>query len=160
MHLRRRRCAISTTNRGSQIGPTRFAVATHALVWMAQTGGVIPSASIAGQLKSHATFLRRVLSPLVQAGMVDAREGRDGGYFLGRPPEKITLAEVYRAVKAEGADPCPSGEPDVACDGVGKGIELALEEVMAETEEQVVAFLKGHTIADLVRRAEALDRAR
>jgi len=150
---------MTATTRGAQIGPARFGVAVRALVWMAQTGGVIPSAAIAGRLKSHATFLRRVMIPLVQAGIVEAREGRDGGYFLRRSAEQITLAEVYLAVKAEGADCSQRAETDVVCDEAGKGIEMVLQEVILQTEEQVIAVLQRHTIADLARRAEALSQA-
>ncbi len=80
-------------------------------------------------LHSHAVFVRRVLTQLVRANIVQAREGRDGGYRLVRPAEHITLAEVYQAVKL--ADPVE----DAACSSsVNAGVLTMLDEVGAEVE--------------------------
>jgi Rrf2 family protein len=42
-----------------------------------------------------------VLKLLAEAGLAEARAGRDGGYRLTRPPGQVTLLEVVEA--AEGA---------------------------------------------------------
>jgi Rrf2 family protein len=44
-------------------------------------------------------FLEVILNQLKQSGFVDARRGSDGGYFLIRPPRKITVGEVLRFVQ-------------------------------------------------------------
>lgn len=41
-------------------------------------------------------FLRSILNELRLAGIVVSQRGSVGGYRLGRPPESITLAEVFR----------------------------------------------------------------
>ena len=41
-------------------------------------------------------FLEQVLLSLKKAGFVDSKRGVDGGYFLARPPEAITIGEVVR----------------------------------------------------------------
>lgn len=143
---------MSAASLGGQIVPRRFAIALQALVLLARTDEVSPSASMACQLKSHATFLRRVMIPLVQAGIVAAREGRDGGYLLGRPAERITLAEVYAAVKSECTG--EGSETGGQC-GEGGPLNTALEEIMEDVEEQVIGALNRYTIADLVQRAKA-----
>jgi len=143
---------MSGTNRSGQVGPPRFAVAVHALVWLAQSERVQSSASIACQVNSHATFLRRVMNPLAQAGLVEAREGRDGGYCLKLPPERITLADVYSAVKLE---PAEAAEPP-ECDGKAEGLKLhlALNDIMNEVEQMTIETLKKHTIADMAAHAD------
>jgi Rrf2 family protein len=44
-------------------------------------------------------FLEHILLELKHARLVRARRGARGGYWLARPPEQITLADVFRAVE-------------------------------------------------------------
>lgn len=135
-----------------------FAIAVQALVVLAQSEGVCPSAAIAGELRSHAVFLRRVLAGLARARIVEAREGRDGGYRLARPAGEVTLAEVYRAVKASAPaelDPMDVWRTGSAC-ALGAGMGAAFGEVVAETEEAIIEALGRHTVAELAARAAEL----
>lgn len=43
-------------------------------------------------------FLENILAELRKAGIVASRRGTDGGYWLTRPAEQITIAEVVRAI--------------------------------------------------------------
>jgi Rrf2 family protein len=43
-------------------------------------------------------FLENILGDLRNAGIVESRRGVDGGYLLARPADKISLADVIRAV--------------------------------------------------------------
>ncbi len=44
-------------------------------------------------------FLENILSDLKRGGLVASQRGADGGYWLARPPEAITVADVIRAVE-------------------------------------------------------------
>ena len=44
-------------------------------------------------------FLENILGDLRHAGIVRSQRGVDGGYWLARPAEEITVAEVVRAVE-------------------------------------------------------------
>src|SRR6266487_6361533 len=44
-------------------------------------------------------FLEHILLELKHAGIVRARRGAKGGYWLARKPEEITIADVIRAVE-------------------------------------------------------------
>ncbi len=50
-------------------------------------------------------FLPQILAALVQAGLVDARAGRQGGYTLQRSPADISLLDVIRAVEPQDEEP-------------------------------------------------------
>lgn len=124
-----------------------FRVAVRGLVILAETGEICSSGAMARDLNAHAVFLRRIMAQLVQANIVLAREGRDGGYYLARPAENITLAEVYQAVKAveahdEAAWPLRENEP----------LQQALNEVAAEAEQSLLQVLSNHTIASMMKR--------
>lgn len=43
-------------------------------------------------------FLENILGDLRQAGLVRSQRGMEGGYWLAKPAEEISLAEVIRAV--------------------------------------------------------------
>jgi len=43
-------------------------------------------------------FLENILADLRNAGLVTSRRGADGGYWLAKPADAISLADVIRAV--------------------------------------------------------------
>lgn len=45
------------------------------------------------------SFLENILTQLRSAGLVRSQRGPEGGYWLARPPEEVTLAQVIRAVE-------------------------------------------------------------
>src|SRR5713226_10100732 len=109
-----------------------FPVAVQALVVIAETEGPCSSSMMAQDLKAHAVFVRRVLAQLVRANIVQAREGRDGGYRLARSADHITLAEVYQAVRV--ADVLE----DTACSsGVNARVQAVLDDIGAEAEQRL-----------------------
>ncbi|RKP51673.1 Rrf2 family transcriptional regulator [Cohnella endophytica] len=140
---------MGTSNKSGQFGPPRFTVAVHILVGLAQSDCFLSSAVIADQVNSHATFMRRVLATLAQSGLVEAREGRDGGYCLKVPAEQITLADVYSAVKCDGTEAMESGDAG-DCGGEGKRLDEKLADILTEAELHTLEYLKKHTIADFI----------
>ncbi len=125
-----------------------FPVAVQALVVIAETDKPCPSSAMAQGLKAHAVFVRRVLAHLVRANIVQAREGRDGGYRLARSADHITLAEVYQAVTV--AD---QHEEDTACSsGVNARVQTMLDEVGAEAEQRLLELLGRYTLASVLER--------
>ena len=82
-------------------GSSRFAVALHALCLLAHEGRALTSAVIAESVNTHPSLIRRLLRRLAKAGLVRTTDGGVGGTRLARPPSRITLAQVYRAVEGE-----------------------------------------------------------
>lgn len=140
---------MSNASRGVNIGPPRFKIAVHAVVWLAKSGGLLSSAMIASQVDSHATFMRRVLQSLTTSGIVESRGGREGGYLLRKPADEITLGEIYDAV---GAGTCTeAAETDGgACGEAGAQLDAALERILQEAEQRTIMFLRGYTIFDIM----------
>ncbi|PLR66904.1 MULTISPECIES: RrF2 family transcriptional regulator [Bacillaceae] len=125
-----------------------FGMALQALIILADYEGLCPSGKIAEKLESQSAFLRKILTHLVKAGLIQAKEGRDGGYSLVKDPGDITLAEVYDAMKAE---PFTKGflciESKECFDSTTR---TALFELRNEMESWIVDGLKQKTIADLL----------
>ncbi|WP_411675151.1 RrF2 family transcriptional regulator [Cohnella faecalis] len=74
------------------------------------------SEEIAANVCTNPARVRKVMSCLRKNGIVDTREGSGGGYKLCKPPERLTLADVYRALAAGSLAPswC-SGNPEGDC---------------------------------------------
>lgn len=124
-----------------------FRVAVQALVILAENDGDCPSAVMARELNAHAVFLRRVMTRMVQAHIVVAREGRNGGYRLARPVESITLAEVYHAARAAyQPEEAPKQVIGNAC------VQHMLDEVASEIEQSLLTTLERYSIASMMEK--------
>jgi Rrf2 family transcriptional regulator, iron-sulfur cluster assembly transcription factor len=78
--------------------------AVRAALCLAKRGGegqYVKIREVAQTMALPASYTPRVLRLLAEAGLAEARAGRDGGYRLTRPPAEVALLEVVEA--AEGA---------------------------------------------------------
>lgn len=141
---------MSNASRGVHIGPPRFKIAVHSIVWLAKSGSILSSASIADQVDSHATFMRRVMQALSAADIVESRGGREGGYILRKTADQITLGEIYNAVSTGSGEP----EVDVDCGEAGEQLDAELEKILIEAEQRTIDYLREYTIADVMSRVE------
>jgi Rrf2 family transcriptional regulator, iron-sulfur cluster assembly transcription factor len=64
-------------------------------------GGYVKIREVAATMALPASYTPQVLRLLAEAGLAEARAGRDGGYRLTRPPGEVALLEVVEA--AEGS---------------------------------------------------------
>ncbi|MGW6512927.1 RrF2 family transcriptional regulator [Streptomyces niveus] len=91
-------------------------------------------------------FLESVVGELRRAGLVRSQRGCEGGYWLGRPAEDITLLDVVRAVDGEVLT--LRGESPAGLDYPGPA--GALPGVWRQVEAQATALLGGRTLASLL----------
>ena len=89
------------------------------------------------------------------AGLVRSQRGREGGYWLARPPDEITIADVVRAV--EGPLAHVRGEPPESVHYAGPA--EALEHVWIAVRANLRAVVEHVTVADVASgRLPAQDR--
>lgn len=79
---------------------------------------------------------------LRQAGLVTAKEGRAGGYFLARKPARISVAEVVAVL----AGPVQLG----VCSGCPKAAVCGQKDIWGEVGQKVRKTIKGKTLKDLL----------
>src|SRR5437660_12787408 len=65
----------------------------------ASADGPVKGERIAQAQQIPLKFLENILGDLKHAGLVRSQRGAEGGYWLARPAEEITLADVIRAVE-------------------------------------------------------------
>jgi Rrf2 family protein len=90
-------------------------------------------------------FLENILLDLRQAGLVNSRRGPEGGYWLSRAPEEITVADVIRAADGPLASVRGEKPEDLRYQGSAEplaSVWIALRSSLREVLEQV-------TLADL-----------
>lgn len=127
-----------------------FSLAIQALVVMANHEGVCPSGELAEKLNSKSVLLRKILRHLVKTELIQAKEGRDGGYYLVKDPKDIKLSDVYDAMKSE---TFPKGFFDVKSkECFAPSTRESLFELRDEMESWVVDGLKQKTIRDLMKK--------
>jgi Rrf2 family protein len=63
--------------------------------------GLLSGNRIAEAMDIPPRFVAQVMGDLVQAGLVEARTGRRGGYRLARGPAQISILQVVEAVEPE-----------------------------------------------------------
>jgi len=90
-------------------------------------------------------FLENILLELKHAGLVQSQRGAEGGYWLARPPEEISLAEVIRAVEGPIAN-VRGQRPEQVEYG---GASTQLREVWIAVRANLRAVLEHVTLADV-----------
>ncbi len=63
-----------------------------------QLGERSTSAILAYGLEANPSFIRKLMVPLTRDGIIVSTLGRNGSIHLGRPPEEITLRDIYLSV--------------------------------------------------------------
>jgi Rrf2 family protein len=90
-------------------------------------------------------FLEHILLELKHARIIRTKRGVHGGYWLARPPEEITLADVIRAVEGPLANIQDSAPEDTSYPGPAE----PLREVWIAVRANLRAVLEKVTLADL-----------
>jgi Rrf2 family protein len=123
--------------------------ALRAVIELAVIGGDVPvkGERIAQAQKIPLKFLENILGDLRHAGVVRSQRGVEGGYWLARPADEITVADVIRAVEGPIANVRGVGPEQVEYAGSAE----RLREVWIAVRANLRAVLERVTIADLAR---------
>jgi Rrf2 family cysteine metabolism transcriptional repressor len=86
--------------------------------------------------------LEQIAMPLRDAGLIEAKEGRGGGYYLTKKPKKISVAEVVEVLEG----PVMLG----ACFNCPKAAGCGQKDVWTEVGDKVRQTIRNKTIKDLL----------
>ena len=122
-----------------------YAVRAGAELAAASGEGPVKGERIAQSQQIPLKFLENILLELKHAGLVQSQRGAEGGYWLARPAEEISLADVIRAV--EGPIANVRGErPELV---EYPGAAGPLREVWIAVRGNLRAVLEKVTLADV-----------
>lgn len=95
-------------------------------------------------------YLEQIFARLRRSGCIDSVRGPGGGYVLTRSLESISISDILGAV-GEGVDA-------TRCQGAGDchdGTRCMTHDLWSELSDQIDGFLRGISLASMVRRVDA-----
>lgn len=95
---------------------------------------------LANHMNISHTYLSKILTQLVKAGLIQSAAGVNGGYSLRKSKHEISFYDVIQAIEGSGAL--------FTCDMDEKN-ECHIEMVMKEAEEKMVSHLKEKRLIDI-----------
>jgi Rrf2 family protein len=136
---------------------TKYAL--NALVYLAKNVNTEPIliSEIAEKEHIPKKFLEAILLDLKNAGILNSKKGKGGGYYLLRPPEEVNLADVIRLFDgAIGLLPCVTHKYYERCDECQDENTCGIRDVFQEVRNQTVKILKDNSLQDLIDRESRL----
>jgi Rrf2 family protein len=108
-------------------------------------GGPVTADRLAAAQLIPAKFLEEILTQLKRSGLVRSQRGPAGGYWLARPADEITMADVIRAVDGPLANVRGQRPEDLDYAGTA----AALQQVWIALRASERAVLEEVTLAHL-----------
>ena len=140
---------------------TKYAI--NALVYLArqhQQGPVLIS-KIAKDQHIPQKFLEAILLDLKNAGILNSKKGRGGGYYLIKKPEEVNMAEVMRLFDgAIALLPCVTHRYYERCEECIDEASCGIRDVFQEVRNETVNILKRSTLSEIIAREEQMKQQR
>lgn len=124
----------------------RFAVT--AMVDLAMRGGKAPVtlAAISERQKISLSYLEQLFGKLRRNNIVESVRGPGGGYYLSRPGDKISIAEIVVAVD----EPLDATKCGGKGNCHGENQQCITHDLWMGLNEQIYSYLEGVTLQQLV----------
>lgn len=119
----------------------------------------VSSAEFAAYFRVNATLMRRLLTTLVQHGLLISQMGRHGGVRLARKPDQITLRDIYQAAVAEKKLWTPRAGIPQRC-VVSRNFEHYFGSLERDADLALTDLLGQRTLAQSFAQVEDLDELR
>lgn len=117
-------------------------------------------AEISDQQKIPKKFLEVILLELRRDGILQSKMGKNGGYFLRKPPKEINIGHVIRLIDGPIALlPCVSYKFYEPCSECTDEATCGLRDVMRELRESTNRILSKVSLADVLKREARLKKA-
>ncbi|MFJ8100126.1 MULTISPECIES: Rrf2 family transcriptional regulator [unclassified Lysinibacillus] len=130
---------------------SRFTIAVHILSIIKQNPSTIcTSEFMAESVNTNPVVIRKILSYLKKAGIVQVRRGT-GGAFLVKDLDTITLLEVFRSVEVVEEDKLfhLHENPNPDCP-IGANIQAVLELILVQAQEAMEQVLANITMEQVI----------
>ncbi|MEO6818607.1 MAG: Rrf2 family transcriptional regulator [Ginsengibacter sp.] len=139
---------------------TKYAI--NALVYLAREekeNTPIPISKIAESENIPRKFLEAILLDLKNAGILNSRKGKTGGYFLQKSADDINMADVMRLFDGPIALlPCVTHLYYRRCEECIDEITCGIRSVFADVRNETVSLLKKATLTEMLKRSETMKK--
>jgi len=104
---------------------------------------------IAGSININPVIVRKELIILKKFGLIESRQGKDGGARILKNAVEISITEIYEVVRNSEILGKKNLNPNPKCT-VGKDINKNLNVLFSETENVVQQFLMNKKLSDFM----------
>ncbi|HEX2623575.1 MAG TPA: Rrf2 family transcriptional regulator [Phototrophicaceae bacterium] len=111
----------------------------------------IPTGKISQELDIPPSTAGMILRRLNRSGIIETREGANGGIRLAIPPEKLTVFAIFEAIEQERPLFQINQHPKLTGEKAGKA-QQAMLQLFNTAESAMKAELKRITIRDLMNK--------
>ncbi len=112
----------------------------------------IPIAQIAAAKNIPHKFLEAILLSLRKGGLLGAKKGKNGGYYLRKAPEDIYMTDIFRLLNGPIAMiPCVSLNYYEVCDDCPDEEACRVNRLMLEVRDSTLQILETKSLADLTQ---------
>jgi len=129
--------------------------ALRAVLYLAERhddGDLMLIADIAEKEQIPRKFLEAILVELRNDGILESRRGKNGGYRLARPLDRISFGDVIRSIDGPLAPiRCASRTQFQPCTDCQDVDSCAIRWAMTKARDAMASVLDGWTLADAVR---------
>lgn len=122
--------------------------ALHAMLYLVSSAPDKPVGVqlLAEKLGVSQTYLSKMMTKLVKAGLIQSATGANGGYRLRRNQQEISFLDVIRAIE---------GNASLFECSVDHGEECLIQQVVLEAEHRMEQYLADRKISELAERFKA-----
>lgn len=108
----------------------------------------LPTAmTIAEKMGITYPFFIKVANRLKQRGLINAVQGRNGGYYLGRSPEKISLYDIVMIMEGDlKINKCLEVDGTCSMDCIGR---CPVYDVFLNVQAELIKMLSSVYVSDL-----------
>lgn len=134
---------------------TKYALKAMLYLAREQDKGPILIADLARDERIPKKFLELILLALKNAGVLQSKKGKGGGYYLAQPPREISMGRIIRILEGPLAPvQCVSETSYARCEECDDELSCGIRLVMKDVRDAMATILDGATLADVLERVE------
>lgn len=134
---------------------TRFSLSVHVMMTLAyHKDELVNSEFLAGVLKTNPTFVRKIVSRLVEAGLIESFRGKGGGIRIAKSPSDISLSCIYAAAVEEKCLVSTHKKPVLKSCPVSCCMDDILDDIVDGIEDSTKNYLSRLHLADLLKKVK------
>jgi Rrf2 family protein len=122
---------------------TNYALHTMLYLVVASPNKPVGVQQLAERQEVSPTYLSKILTKLVKAGMIESASGANGGYKLKRNWEEISFLDIIHAIEG-------TASLFVCC--LDHGSECLIQKEMVSAEEKMEEHLRNQKMSELAKK--------
>jgi Rrf2 family protein len=111
---------------------------------------LVPVSELAHSNRLPQKFVERILLELREAGYVETQRGKNGGYLLAKPMEKVRMGEIIRLIDGRLAPIACASETDYVRCTCPDEEHCGLRMLMIDVRNAIADILDRYTLGDVV----------